>query len=329
MYEPEPKTPDITPELRTVETGTAFRGGPIRLGSLHHRLLRKRYATGYFPNMNTRHERAARPDADDYDLVVVGGGASGLAAAVFAARYGLDTVVFDRGGSAIRRSYSIENYLGFLAVDPATFLRLGRAHARYEGAEVVDDLVTSVVERDDGFRVRTEDGTDVGARYVVAASAYNADYLTELDGGAFHDEGEHPVECDEATGRTPVDGLYVAGWLSGQPHQVLIAAGHGARVAKSLVHDRRRERGYWDGIADYWDWSVETGTYSGEQWHDRLDEWVDSTLPDDHDVSDERIERIREAVKEERLSFECTPAEREARMEDTRRLLAEQFGSAE
>lgn len=275
--------------------------------------------------METLHERTASPDADDYDLVVVGGGASGLAAAVFAARYGFETLVFDRGGSAIRRSYSIENYLGLLAVDPTTFLRLGRAHARYEGAEVVDDLVTTVASDGEEFRVETEDGATVGARYVLAASAYNADYLTGLDDGTFHDEGEHPVDCDEATGRTRIDGLYVAGWLSGQPHQVLIAAGHGARVAKSIIHDWRRDRGHWGETADYWDWSVENGTYGDEQWHDRVDEWVDSTLPDGHDVPDERIEQVREVVKEERLSFECSPAEREARMDDARRLLEAQF----
>lgn len=279
--------------------------------------------------MDTLHERTAATDADDYDLVVVGGGASGLAAAVFAARYGLDTAVFDRGGSAIRRSYSIENYLGFLAIDPRTFLRLGRAHARYEGAEVVDDLVTAVAGDGEEFRVETEDGATVRAQYVVAASAYNADYLSGLDDGTFHDEGEHPVDCDEATGRTRIDGLYVAGWLSGQPHQVLIAAGHGARVAKSIIRDRRRDRGHWDGIAEYWDWSVETGTYGDEQWHDRVDEWVDSTLPENHDVPEERVERIREVVKEERFSFECSPAEREARMDDARRLLESQFEAEE
>lgn len=279
--------------------------------------------------MEALHTKTDTPAAEAYDVVVVGGGASGLAAALFTARYGLDTVVFDRGQSAIRQSYSIENYLGFLAVEPEQFLRLGRAHARYEGAEVVDDLVTEVAERagehEAGFRVETADGAAVDATRVVAASAYNADYLAELDGGAFHDEGDHPVDCDEATGRTDVDGLYVAGWLSGQPHQVLIAAGHGARVGKELVSDYRADQGYWDGVADYWDWSVETGTYGDDTWHEHVDEWFDSTLPEDHDMDEGRIERVREAIKEERLAFECSPAERDARLAEARELLGEQF----
>jgi hypothetical protein len=279
--------------------------------------------------MESLHQKTDAPAADAYDVVVVGGGASGLAAALFTARYGLDTLVVDRGQSAIRRSYAIENYLGFLAIDPATFLRLGRAHTRSEGAEVVDDLVTTVVTVDEGFRVETADGASVGATRVIAASAYNADYLADLDDGTFHEEGDHPVDCDEATGRTDIDGLYVAGWLSGQPHQVLIAAGHGARVGKELVSDSRADQGYWDGVADYWDWSVESGTYGDETWHEQVDEWFDATLPEDHEFDEERIERLRAAVKEERRAFECTPAEREARLGEAQALLDAQFGPGE
>ncbi|WP_049981734.1 NAD(P)-binding domain-containing protein [Halolamina rubra] len=276
--------------------------------------------------MDQSPQKAATPTARAYDVAVVGGGASGLAAALFTARYGLDTVVFDRGQSAIRRSYAIENYLGLLGVTPEQFLRLARSHVAYEGAEVVDDLVTRVTEAGGGFRVETQDGPGVTADRVVAASAYNADYLSEVADGELHDEGDHPVDCDEATGRTAVDGLYVAGWLSGQPHQVLIAAGHGGRVGKELVSDYRSRRGHWDGVDSYWDWSVEADSYGDETWHEHVDEWFESTLPEDHEFDEERIERVREAVKAERLGFECSPAERDARLADARELLERELG---
>jgi thioredoxin reductase len=78
--------------------------------------------------MEVLHTKTDGPVAGEYD--VVGGGASGLATALFTARYGIETFVFDRGQSAIRRSYAIENYPGFLAIEPAQFPRVGRAHAR-------------------------------------------------------------------------------------------------------------------------------------------------------------------------------------------------------
>lgn len=238
------------------------------------------------------------------DAVVVGGGAAGLSAALFCARYGLDTLVFDRGRSAIRRSYVVENYLGLPAVTPAEFLAVGRAQVEDAGGRVVEDHVTTVV-RDDGeaaFRVETADGRIVLADSVVTASAYDADYLP----GGFD-----PTDADRV-GRTDREGLYVAGWLTGGPHQVIACAGHGARVGKAVVADRRRADGWWDDVAEYWDWSVPEGRYGTDEWHEAVDSWLAETRPDD--VSDERFERVRAAVKRERLGFETTPGEREDRI---------------
>src|SRR5687768_12971396 len=56
-----------------------------------------------------------RPSRDTYDLVIVGAGPAGLAAAVYAASEGLTTAVIEReapGGQA-GTSSAIENYLGF------------------------------------------------------------------------------------------------------------------------------------------------------------------------------------------------------------------------
>jgi len=256
----------------------------------------------------------------DREVVIVGGGASGLSAAVFLARYGLDALVFDRGNSAIKRCYSLENYLGFPGIKPETFLDLARDHARYEGATIEDDMVVEV-ERgetekstDGGFRVRTQDDREVTTRYLLVAAAYDGDYLTPLADGDFHEAGDHPVEADD-DGRTEIDGLYVAGWLSGGPHQVVIAAGHGARVAKSVVEDRRKARGYWEGVAGYWDWRVPEGRYGSEEWEREVDEWIDGTIPEDAAFDPERVERVHEEIKAERLDFQRSEAERARRLE--------------
>jgi thioredoxin reductase (NADPH) len=279
-------------------------------------------------------------DREPVDVAVVGGGAAGLAAALFTARQGLDTLVFDRGPSAIRRSYLLENVLGFPGgIDPETYLALGREQVRHEGGRLRDAMVVGVERRDatgadgetdgaadappvgDGFVVRTDEGPAVAADAVVAASAYDGDYLADL-AGLDHAVDDHPVSCDP-DGTTAVDGLYVAGWLSGGPHQVLACAGHGARVGKTLVRERRRADGFWPGVDEFWDWSVEAGTYGDEEWERQVDDWVESTLPADHDVDPARAERVKEAVKDERLGFERTAEQRRERLATMRAAVRE------
>ena len=128
-----------------------------------------------------------RDESADYDVVVVGGGPAGCSAAIFAARYGLDAVVFDRGRSSIRQCAYLENYLGFPAgVGIETFYELMHDHVTTAGCELVADLVASVSrdEETGALLVETEDDRRVSATRVVAATRYDADYLRSLGGGA-------------------------------------------------------------------------------------------------------------------------------------------------
>jgi thioredoxin reductase (NADPH) len=80
------------------------------------------------------------PAEDHYDLVVVGGGPAGLAAAVYGASEGLKTVLVEReapGGQA-GQSSRIENYLGFPAgLSGSDLARRATDQARRLGAELL------------------------------------------------------------------------------------------------------------------------------------------------------------------------------------------------
>jgi thioredoxin reductase (NADPH) len=82
----------------------------------------------------------AAPAQDHYDLVVVGGGPAGLAAAVYGASEGLKTVMVEReapGGQA-GQSSRIENYLGFPAgLTGSDLARRATDQARRLGAELL------------------------------------------------------------------------------------------------------------------------------------------------------------------------------------------------
>ncbi len=83
---------------------------------------------------------SSQPAQDHYDLVIVGGGPAGLAAAVYGASEGLRTVMVEReapGGQA-GQSSRIENYLGFpTGLSGSDLARRGTDQARRLGAELL------------------------------------------------------------------------------------------------------------------------------------------------------------------------------------------------
>jgi succinate dehydrogenase/fumarate reductase flavoprotein subunit len=269
---------------------------------------------------------------EENDVVVVGGGPAGCSAAVFAARYGFDTVVFDRGRSSIRRCGYLENYLGFPGgIDIDAFYSLMHDHVDAAGGTVVAELVESVArDEDEGdFTVETQDGTVVRTPRVVAATKYDVDYLAGLDEEMLESDGHGGTELDpsypDAEGATPVEGLYVAGPLSGVDDQAIVAAGHGARVGGRLVADARRDDGYWDAVATYYDW-VRRDASLTDEWRGR-DPWRDHfdahLSPDGDEYDPAHVERVREAYIDERMAKYATESEIARRTEaGTDRLVA-------
>jgi len=107
----------------------------------------------------------------EYDVLIVGGGPAGLAAAVYGASEGLRTIVVEReapGGQA-GTSSRIENYLGFPSgVSGDELAGRALAQARRLGAEIL--VTRSITRIDAGARQVHLDGGDViGARSIIVA----------------------------------------------------------------------------------------------------------------------------------------------------------------
>jgi thioredoxin reductase (NADPH) len=108
------------------------------------------------------------------DLLVVGAGPAGLAAAIYGASEGLDVVVVEDvaiGGQA-GSSTRIENYLGFpRGVSGAELARAAMLQAVKFGTKLLSPRsVTGLSQVPGGFRVRLDDEHDIDARTVVVAS---------------------------------------------------------------------------------------------------------------------------------------------------------------
>jgi thioredoxin reductase (NADPH) len=117
-----------------------------------------------------------------YDMIVVGAGPAGLAAAVYGASEGLRTVLLEReapGGQA-GQSSRIENYLGFPAgVSGSELARRATTQARRFGAEIITvQDATSLDTRGATHVVRLADGDELNGHTVLIATGVAYRQLT-------------------------------------------------------------------------------------------------------------------------------------------------------
>ena len=124
------------------------------------------------------HTQADRPF---YDLVIVGGGPAGLAAAVYGASEGLGTLIVEQAapGGQAGTSSRIENYLGFPAgVSGADLARRASTQALRFGAELLSAQQVVSLRREDPYRmVGLADGTEVSCYALVMAQGVSVRQL--------------------------------------------------------------------------------------------------------------------------------------------------------
>lgn len=220
-------------------------------------------------------------DATDHDVLIIGGGPSGLSAGIFTARAGLTTLLVNDGDPILRRNAHLENYPGFPAgVNSRLLLDMMTDQADRAGCDRRDARVVSLEPAADGFVADTAAGETLAARYVIAATKNTVDFLEGIDGVEILDRGKTFVEADDR-GRTGVPGLYVAGRLALQPYQTIVVAGHGASVGLAVIED--------SDVPFYHDWVAPDRYFTGR----------DRDLPPGCEEidADERRRRERESIQ--------------------------------
>lgn len=93
------------------------------------------------------------------DLLIAGGGAAGLTAAVYAARSGLDFVLVDLAssmGSQITQTEDVDNYTGFGKINGMELVMKFYEHAKALDAPMINDEVKEITKTDELFTVQCE-----------------------------------------------------------------------------------------------------------------------------------------------------------------------------
>ncbi|MEV5144704.1 NAD(P)/FAD-dependent oxidoreductase [Streptomyces sp. NPDC052727] len=133
-----------------------------------------------------------------YEVVVVGGGAAGLSAALVLGRSRRRTLVVDAGEPRNAPSAHMQGYLSRDGMSPAGFLAVGREEIARYGVELVRDRVVDVTREGD-FTAVLASGRTVRARQLVIATGLK-DELPPVPGLA------------ERFGRDVVHCPYCHGW---------------------------------------------------------------------------------------------------------------------
>lgn len=128
-----------------------------------------------------------------YDLIILGAGPAGLAAAVYGASEGLHVAVLERSatGGQAGSSSRIENYLGFPnGISGGDLARRATAQAKRLGAEILHPVEVTGVRIDDPARVVTlGDGRELAAHSLLVATGMRMRELSVEGVGALTGAG--------------------------------------------------------------------------------------------------------------------------------------------
>ena len=157
-------------------------------------------------------------DDERCDVVIVGGGAAGLSAALVLGRARRRVVVVDAGSPRNAPAAHMQGFLSRDGMPPSALLAAGRAEVEAYGVDVVDDTVAGI---EPGFSVRLVGGRSLSARRLLVATGVG-DELPDIPG------------VRERWGRDLLHCPYCHGWeVRDQPLGVL--GTHPAAVQHALL----------------------------------------------------------------------------------------------
>jgi thioredoxin reductase (NADPH) len=164
----------------------------------------------------------------DFDLIIIGAGAAGLSAAVYASRSGLSNLVIDgsTAGGLTLEAPLVENYLGFTAIAGTDLAKEFLEHARNYTNILENNRVISI-KKDTSFTLETEKG-DFHSKAILFATGTKHKHLGIPGEKEYYGKGvSYCSTCD--------------GWLFKNKKVLVIGGGNSGAIAaismKNIVNE--------------------------------------------------------------------------------------------
>jgi len=181
-----------------------------------------------------------------YDVIIVGGGASGLACALTLASSrgrgwswaeGRTYLVFDTGESDLHKAY-LKNVPGVQPMTGTRLLEVIREQIKdWGGVEFSNEKVVEIKKEGKIYKVYTEGGKEYGAKYVVLAGGFKEFSIKGLE----LEVVENPKSPKPGRvmikhkGFEAMPNLFVVGTLAGLSSHFTSCAGSGVEVAIEIL----------------------------------------------------------------------------------------------
>jgi thioredoxin reductase (NADPH) len=162
--------------------------------------------------------------ANSYDVLIIGGGCTGFATAMYSGRFELKTLVLgDKLGGTIILTDVVENYPGFHKLTGLELAEKLREHALdYKSVEIKEELATDVSKEGDKFIVKTE-SEQYDTKTLIFATGTKTRMLNVPGEGEFMNKGVHYCAlCDAPMYKNKVIGV-VGGSDSAAKEALLIS----------------------------------------------------------------------------------------------------------
>ncbi len=165
-----------------------------------------------------------------YDLAVLGAGAAGLTAGIYAARYGLKTIVIGKNlGGMLNDIHNIENFPTFNGTG-AEFTKRISEQAKQCGADIAQSEIVSIEKDKKGdFVIKTGDNQEIIPKSLIIATGSEKRRLNIPGEEKFLGKGvSYCATCDAPLfkGKT----VAVIGGRNSAAHTALLLAEHAQRV---------------------------------------------------------------------------------------------------
>jgi thioredoxin reductase (NADPH) len=164
-----------------------------------------------------------------YDTIIIGGGCAGLAAAMYAGRLNMKTLLLagDIGGT-ITKTDNVENYPGFIKLTGMELAQKLEEHARDYDIEVVEEKADAITKKENCFYVKDRKST-YKAKTLIFATGSKWKKLNIPGEEEFSNKGVHYCAlCDGIMYKNKV--VSVIGGSDSAAKEALVLAEHASKV---------------------------------------------------------------------------------------------------